>query len=121
MDQAGRAERLVDVLDQAIAALQQASGVRLAALVEQLRTAQAALQAAANPRTAPSGSAPDTIALAEWWHDMRTPAGSIAGWAYLLNQGSNEAVRLRATDAIERNVKQLLEMLAHPPTGREPG
>jgi hypothetical protein len=65
-------------------------------------------------RAAPP-SAPTDIA-AVWLHDVCGWVNSMLGWSKVMVVGrANEATRLRAVEAIERNAKLLKESLSRPP------
>jgi hypothetical protein len=85
-------------------------------VIRLLRTAMEQVRAAAGV----VGISPLPPGLRAWRHDLRTHVAAIAGWAVVLGQRRDEATRLRAIDAIERNAKALAELLADPPASSPP-
>lgn len=115
-DLATELDRLLQVLADAAAVVSRAGGHDRTRLVGVLQDGCAAFQrAAAGAKSRSAGEALAPEAMGDWLHDLRARVGTIGGWARFLSQQRDEATWLRTADVIERNVKFLGELLAHPP------
>jgi hypothetical protein len=116
LDRLGRA--LADV----VALVEQAAGTEHVAGL--IRTAHGALRAATRRLMGPSLGAPaDPDTVVTWLHEVSGLVNGIVGWSWVLGRRDpDEATRVRAVEAIERNAKLLMEFLSRPPPGliREP-
>jgi hypothetical protein len=84
-------------------------------LTRELSAAHEALGRVADGlRDAPPNAPADIAAV--WLHDVCGWVNSMVGWSkVLVLRRANEATRLRAVEAIERNAKLLMESLSRPP------
>jgi hypothetical protein len=104
-------QSLTEALDEAVQLIDAAEGVEGRGLLGAIESARHTLSAAG----AEAVVVPPEARLA-WLHDLRGLVSGIAGWARVLRvSADDEARRLRAVEAIERNAKLLTERLAHPP------
>jgi hypothetical protein len=102
---------LTQALDDVVQLVGAARGVEGRGLLGAIESARHALSAAG----AEAVVGPPEAGIA-WLHDLRGLVSGIAGWARVLRASADdEARRLRAVEAIERNAKLLIERLAHPP------
>ncbi len=110
-------DRLGQFLTEVRRLAQKAGGAEQDRLLGVVRSTLEALHTAAGVLTARSAGggpgAPDV--LSTWGHELRGPMAAMAGWAYILGLTPDETKRLQAAEAIERNAKLLMELLAHPP------
>jgi signal transduction histidine kinase len=96
---------------QAIQRTTSADRDRLVGLLHQTRAALASSAAAV--ATPAGGRAP--AGLAAWVHDLGSPVTAIVGWARMLEQTGDPAIRAHAVEAIDRNAKLLTDRLGNPP------
>jgi hypothetical protein len=101
---------LVQALDVALVRLEPYAQTDARSIVPLLRASRERVEALAGM----IDSARRHADLAVWRHDLRMHAAAIAGWSAILGQRYEEATRLRAGEALERNAKALASLLAHP-------
>ena len=111
MDEAGASEILETLNTMRRALADVVSLIRQAAIADarETRAALGALTAAERCLTAASTQPPAHPAVvAAWRHEMRGVASAMVGWGHVLAlRAQDEATRLRALEAIERNTKHL--------------
>jgi signal transduction histidine kinase len=116
-DDAQALRKLGAILGHAGGLIAGAGGADAERLLELVRATGAALATAAERQGASApGRAGDAEAMAGWLHAVRNPVTAMVGWAQLLAQARDEAGRIRAVEAIERNAKLLTDVLLHPPS-----
>ena len=100
-----------------VALLQRAGGAEGGRLIPVIHPALDAFRAAAAGLTARSAASasPGSETLAVWLHELRAPITAMAGWAQILTTLPDDTRRIPARETIERNVRRLMELLAHPP------
>jgi signal transduction histidine kinase len=103
--------RVVDLLVE-VTAILRAGGRETRRLATQSRRTELALRRALE-RTGPAS--PPSAALAEWRHDLRARTGTIVSWAQFYDRQRDEATRIQTLEVIERNLKLLADLIAHPP------
>jgi signal transduction histidine kinase len=108
-------ERLAQSLAEAMGLLQQTSDPErdrllglVGGLIEAVRSVAAVHQSRSNGATL-------AVGLSDWLHALREPATAITGWVQLMVGMPDEAKRVPAREAIERNVTRLRRLLNQPP------
>jgi len=106
-------DRLAQALSRAAETIVRHESADRERLVGQVRDAVAALHRAAAVLSARAAETPpDRDVLGAWLHELRAPITVITGWALMLGPERDAATHIRAADAIERNAKLLMDLLA---------
>lgn len=104
-------DELVQALDDAATRVASMTDTDPAPVLRLLQSARDAVQAAG----AVLAMLPEPPGLGAWRHELRVHVGAMAGWAVLFSQRQDPATRAHATDVLERNAKDLAQLLARPP------